>query len=43
LYVAVVLDLFSRRAVGWTMQATMTAQRVTDALLVALWRRGTTP
>ena len=40
LYVAAVLDLFSRRVVGWSMQATMTAQLVTDALLMALWRRG---
>ncbi len=35
LYVAVVLDLFSRRVVGWAMQASMTAQLVTDALLMA--------
>ena len=40
LYVAVVLDLYSRRAVGWSMQASMNAQLVTDALLMALWRRG---
>jgi putative transposase len=40
LYVAVVIDLFSRRAVGWSMSATMTAQLVTDALLMAIWRRG---
>jgi putative transposase len=40
LYVAVVLDLFSRRIVGWSMQASMTAQLVTDALLMAVWRRG---
>ena len=40
LYVAVVLDLFSRRVVGWSMSATMTAQLVIDALLMALWRRG---
>ncbi len=43
LYVAVVLDLFSRRAVGRSMQATMTAQLVTDALVMAVWRRGTPP
>lgn len=43
LYVAVVLDLFSRRVIGWSMQATMTAQLVTDALLMAVWRRGTPP
>jgi putative transposase len=40
LYVAAVLDLFSRRVVGWSMSATMTAQLVTDALLMAIWRRG---
>jgi putative transposase len=40
LYVAVVLDLYSRRAVGWSMSSTMTAQLVTDALTMALWRRG---
>lgn len=40
LYVAVVLDLFSRRAVGWSMKADMTAQLVIDALMMALWRRG---
>ena len=40
LYVAAVLDLFSRRAVGWSMSAHMTAQLVTDALVMALWRRG---
>ena len=40
LYVAAVIDLFSRRVVGWSMQASMTAQLVTDALLMAIWRRG---
>jgi len=40
LYVAVVLDLFSRRVVGWSMSAQMTAQLVTDAMLMAIWRRG---
>ena len=40
LYVAVVLDLFSRRIVGWSMSATMTAELVTDALMMAVWRRG---
>jgi putative transposase len=40
LYVAVVIDLFSRRVVGWSMSATMTAQFVTDALMMAIWRRG---
>ncbi len=40
LYVAVVLDLFSRRVVGWSMHSQRTAQLVTDALLMAIWRRG---
>jgi putative transposase len=40
LYVAVVLDLFSRRVVGWSMSRTMTAELVTDALMMAVWRRG---
>ena len=40
LYVAVVLDLFSRRVVGWSMRAQMSAQLLTDAMLMAIWRRG---
>ena len=40
LYVAAVLDLFSRRVVGWSMSASMAAQLVTDALTMAIWRRG---
>jgi putative transposase len=41
LYVSAVIDLFSRRVVGWSMSASMTAQLVADALLMAVWRRGT--
>ena len=40
LYVAAVIDLYSRRVVGWSMSDTMTAQLVTDALVMAIWRRG---
>jgi putative transposase len=40
LYVAAVIDLFSRRVVGWAMKAEMTAGLVTDALIMAIWRRG---
>ena len=40
LYFAVVLDLFSRRIVGWSMSSEMTSQLVTDALIMAIWRRG---
>ena len=39
LYVAAVVDLFSRRVVGWSMKAEMTAQLVTDALIMAIWRQ----
>lgn len=34
------MDLFSRRVVGWSMSAGMTAQLVTNALLMSVWRRG---
>jgi transposase InsO family protein len=40
LYVAADIDLFSRRVVGWSMKAEMTAGLVTDALMMAIWRRG---
>lgn len=40
LYVAAVLDLYSRRIVGWSMSATMTSELVTNALMMAIWRRG---
>lgn len=40
LFIAVVLDLYSRRVVGWSMSSSMTAQLVSDALTMALWRRG---
>lgn len=40
LYVAAVMDLYSRRIVGWSMKANMTSQLVTDALMMALHRRG---
>jgi putative transposase len=39
LYVAAVIDLFSRRVVGWSMSATMTSQLTIDALLMAICRR----
>jgi putative transposase len=40
LYVAVVLDLFSRRIVGWSMKTERDAALVMDALMMAIWRRG---
>ena len=39
LYLAVVLDLYSRMIVGWAMSERMTASLVCDALTMALWRR----
>jgi putative transposase len=39
LYLAVVEDLFSRRIVGWSMDATMTSRLVIDALHLARGRR----
>jgi putative transposase len=40
LYVAVVLDLFSRRTVGRSMKAERDATLAMDALMMAVWRRG---
>ena len=39
LYLAVVIDLCSRRVVGWSMSSRMKAKLVCDALQMALWRR----
>jgi len=38
-YLAVVIDLFSRRIVGWSMQSRMTTDLALQALLSAVWRR----
>jgi len=40
LYLAVVLDLFSRRVVGWAIQPHLRAELALDALHMALGRRG---
>ena len=40
LYLAVIIDLFSRLVVGWAMAERMTAGLVCEALQMALWRRG---
>ena len=37
-YLAVVIDLFSRRVVGWSMQSRMTTDLALQALLSAVWR-----
>jgi putative transposase len=39
LYLAVVIDLYSRSVVGWSMKPTMKTDIVLDALLMAIWRR----
>lgn len=38
-YLAVVIDLFSRRVVGWSMQNRQPTDLVLQALLMAVWRR----
>jgi len=39
LYLAVVMDLYSRMIVGWSMHNRMTSQLVIDALQMAIWKR----
>ncbi len=39
LYLAVVIDLFSRMVIGWSMDKTMKTQLVNDALFMAIWKR----
>lgn len=39
LYLATVIDLYSRKVIGWSLQATMKKQLVCDALIMALQRR----
>jgi transposase InsO family protein len=39
LYLAVTLDLYARKVVGWAMDKRMTRQLVIDALHMAYWRR----
>jgi putative transposase len=43
LYLAAVIDLFSRQVVGWSMQPHMQASLVTDALRMAWFRRRPAP
>ena len=38
-YLALVIDLYSRRVVGWSMQSRMTTDLALQALLSAVWRR----
>jgi putative transposase len=39
LYLAVVIDLYLRKVVGWSMSSRMKAQLVVDALRMAIWQR----
>lgn len=39
LYLAVVIDLYSRKVIGWSMKPTLAKEIVIDALLMAVWRR----
>lgn len=39
LYLAVVLDLFSRQVIGWSMRSRMDSDLALRALLMAVWRR----
>ncbi len=43
LYLAAVVDLFSRQVVGWSMRAHMQSSLVTDALKMAWFRRNPAP
>ena len=43
LYLAAVIDLFSRQVVGWSLQPHMQAGLVKDALAMAWWRRRPPP
>lgn len=37
LYLAVVIDLFARNVVGWSMKPTLSRELALDALLMAVW------
>ena len=39
LYLSVVIDLFSRRVIGWSMDSQMNKELVIQALLMAIWKR----
>ena len=39
LYLAVVIDLYSRKVVGWSMSSRMKARMVCAALKIAMWQR----
>lgn len=39
LVLAVVIDLFARNVVGWSMKPTLSRELALDALMMAVWRR----
>lgn len=39
LYLAVVMDLYSRKIIGWSMKSTLAKEIVLDAILMSVWRR----
>lgn len=39
LYLATVMDLYSRKLIGWSLSERMTTKLVMDALITALWNR----
>ncbi len=39
LYLAVVIDLFTRNVVGWSMKPTLSRELALDALVMTVWRR----
>lgn len=43
LYLSIVLDLFNREVVGWSLKPRMTADIVTDALTMAWFRKYPAP
>ena len=43
LYLAFILDVYSRRIVGWAMESHLRTELVVDALRMAVWRRKPAP
>jgi len=39
LYLGTIMDLFSRKIIGWAMGSQITKELMLDALLMAVWRR----
>lgn len=39
LYLAVIIDLYSRKVIGWSMKPTLAKELVVESLMMAVWRR----